>query len=82
MRTPIAAFAGTFRRIVGLRPSAERMCIEFAQAFPGKCIVCAFHRFGLREGLTQEPTPAAHDCIEKQPNAQHDAGGRSGANDD
>jgi hypothetical protein len=23
----------------------------------------------LREGLTQEPTPAAHDCIEKQPNA-------------
>ena len=72
MKSRFAAFTGTVRRIVGLRPSAERMCREFAIAFPGKCIVCAYHRFGLREGLTREPIPAPHDCIEKQSNEQVD----------
>lgn len=71
----LAAFAGMVRRIVGLRPSAERMCREFASAFPGKCIVCAYHRFGLREGLTREPSPAPHDCIEKQSNDSITGGG-------
>lgn len=40
---------------------------EFAAKFPGRCAVCAYHAFGLREGMVKrsEPVPAHADCVEK-----------------
>lgn len=69
---------GSFRRLldrlVGLRgkKGTERMVEEFAERFPGRCMICAYHQYGLREGFTSEPEPAPHDCIEKQPNLDLD----------
>lgn len=65
-----SAFRRLLDRLVGLRgeSSTSRMAREFATAFPGRCLICAYHQFGLREGLTREPMPKPHDCIEKRPN--------------
>ena len=42
----------------------RRMAADYAERFPGKCFICSYHRFGLREGHTSEPRPPEHDCIE------------------
>ena len=45
--------------------AANRELIErFMRVFPAKCLICSYHRFGLRERLTRELHPEAHDCIE------------------
>lgn len=38
---------------------------QYEKDFPGKCGICAFHAFGLRERLTEEPLPLDHRCPEK-----------------
>lgn len=45
--------------------TAERTFREFMRAFPGKCPVCSFHRYGLQYGY-EEPgsMPAPHACPE------------------
>lgn len=45
---------------------AEDMCRDFAKTFPGKCMICSYHRFGRDHGMTTEPEPAPHDCIDRQ----------------
>lgn len=45
--------------------TAKRMVEEYMAAFPGRCMICSYHRFGLQEGLTQAPEPPPHDCIER-----------------
>ena len=45
---------------------AEDMCRDFAKTFPCKCIICSYHRFGRDHGMTTEPLPAPHDCIDCQ----------------
>jgi len=40
------------------------MIEEFTDAFPGRCMICSYHRFGRQEGLTNEPLPPKHKCIE------------------
>ena len=48
-----------------LGKNTEEMMKEFAEVFPGKCIVCAYHSFGIREGfLPPASMVQEHDCIE------------------
>jgi hypothetical protein len=39
---------------------------EFLKRFPGRCPVCSFHRYGLREGFVRPgEKPAPHKCAER-----------------
>lgn len=62
-------FINFMNRIVGWRPTSsfDTMVREFAEVFPGKCIICAYHSYQLRESLTNKSLPPPHFCIEKQP---------------
>jgi hypothetical protein len=42
----------------------QRMFDEFIKTFPDKCIVCSYHRFGRDNGLTSQPKPDDHKCID------------------
>lgn len=47
--------------------TARRICVEFAAAFPGKCMICSMHRVELERGyggfgVSLGVTP--HACIE------------------
>ncbi len=38
---------------------------EFARRFPGRCMVCSYHRFGLHHGIVAPGTPVdPHHCVE------------------
>jgi hypothetical protein len=49
------------------RRSAQAMLMEFRQRFPGKCAVCAYHRWGINMGYEKKGTkPGDHgNCPEK-----------------
>ena len=36
---------------------------EFKEPFPGRCMLCSYHQYGLREGLCTGKVKD-HDCIE------------------
>lgn len=36
---------------------------EFAEAFPGRCMICSYHAYGISHGYGVGPLEA-HDCIE------------------
>jgi hypothetical protein len=40
---------------------------NFEERFPGKCIVCSFHRFGYEMGYLNDVKPDKHLCLEKLP---------------
>jgi hypothetical protein len=46
--------------------NAKRIAREFASIFPGRCMICSLHQYGLREGLTRDAMPEPHDCIENR----------------
>ena len=48
-------------------PTAEEIVREFAEAFPGKCFICSYHRYGIEHGLTSKPL-GEHDCIDEKTN--------------
>ena len=43
---------------------AERVINEHQKAFPGRCPICSFHRYGLQNGLTKDHKPNPHWCPE------------------
>jgi hypothetical protein len=48
-------------------PVITRMIDEFQESFPGRCLICSYHAYGIREGYVWpwkmvEP----HDCIERK----------------
>lgn len=49
-----------------LRHEARDTIRAFQMAFPGRCPVCSFHAYGVREGLTDPSPVAPHDCPEKR----------------
>lgn len=51
----------------GLRVDvARQMRDEYENKFPGKCGVCAYHAFGIREGLSKDVGPPnEHACPER-----------------
>jgi hypothetical protein len=45
---------------------AEETIERFLKAFPGRCPVCAFHRYGLQNGHTKDLKPKQHWCPESE----------------
>lgn len=50
---------------VALKRDAENMVEEFQRSFPGQCMICSYHRYGLREGHVSGKVKD-HDCIENR----------------
>jgi hypothetical protein len=46
------------------RAWARRAAEEFARDFPGRCMICSYHRYGFQNNHTDAPRPEPHDCIE------------------
>ena len=42
---------------------AARVVADFQRQFPGRCLICAYHKFGVQGGYVRGGVPA-HDCIE------------------
>lgn len=48
------------------RVEAGNMFSEYEEKFPGKCALCAYHAYGIREGHVDSGTvPEDHRCPEK-----------------
>ncbi len=62
----LLGLAVTYRGVRALLVmKADRMIEEFEDAFPGKCGICAYHDFGIRQGLEKHGTePDTHRCSE------------------
>jgi hypothetical protein len=43
-----------------------KMIEDWERRFPGRCLICAHWRYGMREGFTQGPVPP-HYCVEHRP---------------
>ena len=56
--------AATIWADISFRRGVARMAREFAREFPGRCLVCSFHRFGVEHGLTSGPV-RAHSCSDR-----------------
>jgi hypothetical protein len=39
----------------------RRMVEEFERLFPGECLICSYHRYGVMEGHEDGPV-APHNC--------------------
>lgn len=52
-----------------LQHSGRKMINEFAKKFPGRCVICAYHRYGVLHGFIAARTtpPAHHGCPESTP---------------
>lgn len=48
-----------------MKRDAENMVEEFQRSFPGQCMICSYHRYGLREGHVSGKVKD-HDCIENR----------------
>ena len=47
------------------------MAKEFIKVFPGRCIICAFHDYAIREGMIHPKEKIQkHCCIEGNPPQQ------------
>ena len=38
---------------------------EFTRRFPGRCMICSYHAYGVREGFCKPSAVEAHNCTEK-----------------
>ena len=48
-----------------LPPTPREMVEEFIEKFPGRCMICSYHAYGIREGHLKYGTPGQdHYCIE------------------
>lgn len=50
--------------------NADRIVREFIEMFPGRCLICALHRFGKTELGIEKPLEV-HDCIERCCSSSH-----------
>ena len=44
--------------------AVEKMIKEFTEQFPGKCIICSYHAYGIREGIIPYSPVEEHNCCE------------------
>lgn len=49
-----------FRALV--MQDAERMVEEFQRTFPGQCLICSYHRYGVMEGHVSGEGKD-HNCV-------------------
>lgn len=48
------------------KKEAKSMLTEFQQKFPGRCPICAYHDYGVREGFIPPSPPDEHPgCLTK-----------------
>lgn len=47
------------------RRQTKRMVADFPAKFPGRCMICSYHEYGVKYGFNPGPL-APHDCIEKK----------------
>lgn len=47
------------------RTWAEKVIQEHREAFPGRCPICSYHRFGLQNGYVRGPVKK-HECPENR----------------
>ena len=47
-----------------MKREAERMVEEFQRNFPGQCLICSYHRYGVMGGHVSGKVEV-HDCIEQ-----------------
>lgn len=45
---------------------ARLMLDEFQRRFPGRCPICSYHDYGVREGHVSPGPAPAHHCLEKK----------------
>ena len=50
---------------IGTTKHVREMVQEFEKAFPGGCVICSYHAFGIREGLIHFSLPKDHRCPER-----------------
>lgn len=48
-----------------LAHQVRKLCEEFAERFPGRCLICFYHKYGFLHGHEDLPRPKPHHCIEK-----------------
>lgn len=49
-----------------MRKAAQRTVLDYIEKFPGRCMICGLHRYGIQEGHVKASEPVTpHDCIEK-----------------
>ena len=48
-----------------LQQESRKMAEDFVKEFPGKCLICSYHHFGVSAGLRPPGPIKPHDCIEK-----------------
>lgn len=51
-----------------IRQQAKQMVAEFQELFPGRCMICSYHRYGVENGFTVKPLEP-HNCIEAKTEA-------------
>jgi len=49
--------------LLGMAKGNQEFLKEWNSKFPGKCIVCSYHKFGYNEGMTSDPIPPKHKCL-------------------
>ena len=48
------------------KKNISQMVKEFVDVFPGRCMVCSYHRYGVSEGfLSSSSKPQDHFCIDE-----------------
>lgn len=50
-------------RTLGWLFGAKKMVKDFEEKFPGKCMICSYHRFGVSHGYVSGEV-RLHDCPE------------------
>lgn len=64
-----AAFFALLREA---RIEARRTAQQFRQYFPGRCMICSYHQYGVHMGhIDPDVTVEQHHCIEKSTAHQH-----------
>lgn len=54
------------------RLEAKRWTSDFRHHFPGRCMICSYHQYGLHMGFVDPSvTVEQHHCIEKSATQQH-----------
>jgi len=46
----------------------NRVVVEFSRRWPGRCLICSFHRWGYWHGFEEDYTPRPHGCDDRRGN--------------
>jgi len=58
------------------RREARLLVAEFREHFPGRCMVCSYHRYGVLHGMVSGPPPEHDYCPESSSSVAGHTGGK------